>query len=386
MFGQCGAARDQALRPSTRSRRWGRQYRACRRNKRSKHNALEEEVGDMGDATISTPEASVGEEVISAGTVDTEPVVHGVKVANPLKVPYRTGSYLIYDEGGTDHFRRADGLAEHAYRASGSHQLDLAEFVRLLGDVVKLEKPTRVYLIDLREETHGFFDLMGAKGAKGVAVSWYADNDFSNVGQTPWWITEYEKRLLDLVQEQGHTQVFSLKDDSGDNRGQGRVLPESYTDIVVGAAYNEARVAEVLAGMFKRPKDYVEYVRIPLTDHCAPSDTALEELVKLRGNVSDTDWVHFHCHGGDGRTTTFLALYDMLCWKKSGTLLPSLEDFACRQCQLFSYCLNPYGCRNPDGSACGNCAGEPLVEVWKSSLAEVRWRVLQDFLNSLRRS
>ena len=29
------------------------------------------------------------------------------------------------------------------------------------------------------------------------------------------------------------------------------------------------------------------------------------------------DWVHCHCHGGDGRTTTFLALFDMVHWAKT---------------------------------------------------------------------
>jgi len=80
-------------------------------------NALDEEVGDMSDGTIPTPGASVGAEVVLESTGDTvtaaEAAVVEVRVTNPLAVPYRTGSYLIYDEGGTDHFRSAIGLAEH---------------------------------------------------------------------------------------------------------------------------------------------------------------------------------------------------------------------------------------------------------------------------------
>jgi len=126
----------------------------------------------MSDGTIPTPGASVGAEVVLESTGDTvtaaEAAVVEVRVTNPLAVPYRTGSYLIYDEGGTDHFRSAIGLAEHPYRASGSHQLDFDEFVCVLGQyVVGPYKPSTLYLVDLREETHGFFD--------GVAMLWYAD-------------------------------------------------------------------------------------------------------------------------------------------------------------------------------------------------------------------
>jgi hypothetical protein len=114
----------------------------------------------------------------------------GVIVANPLWKPYRTGSYLIYDvpagkEKESQHFRSAmsSKLPDHPYRASGSHQLNVAEFAHAFGKVVKDHAPSTIHLVDLREETHGFFDLLeGAYRRSGVAVSWYADNDFGNVG------------------------------------------------------------------------------------------------------------------------------------------------------------------------------------------------------------
>ncbi|HEX6700870.1 MAG TPA: hypothetical protein VF101_09085 [Gaiellaceae bacterium] len=290
-----------------------------------------------------------------------------VNVSNPLEMPYRTGAYLIYDKGAADNFRSANGLSEHPYRASGSHQLDFREFANVLYDkVIKSHRPSTIYLVDLREETHGFFD--------GVAVSWYADNDFANVGQSKKWITTDEKARLGALTGRT-TQVFTITDDPCDDRGQERVTPVRYTDRPVGAAYNEAEVATMLTAEFKGTR--VEYVRIPLTDHCAPSDAGLEELRELWKKVSGNDWVHFHCHGGDGRTTTFLALYDMLCWKKSGAPLPSLEQFACRQCQLFAYCLDPDGC---------DCPGRqwlPPIAGWKRPLAEKRWARIEEFRQSL---
>jgi len=289
-----------------------------------------------------------------------------VNVQNPLQRPYRSGSYLIFDEGGTDHFRSAwsPKLGEHRYRASGSHQLDADEFARVLGDnVVEPHRPSRIYLVDLREETHGFFD--------GTAVSWYADNDFANVGQPLSWIERDEgERLRALVGQT--TQVFTLDKQvpPPDNRCQQRVTPVSYAEVGVGDAYTEAIVAEMLTTKFRLP---VSYRRIPVTDHCAPSDAALEESLELwaQADKDPRSWVHFHCHGGDGRTTTFLALFDMLWWKKSTAPLPDLETFSRRQWQLFQYCLDPNGC--------GSGSTVRPTSDWKSSLAQVRWDVLEDF-------
>jgi Inositol hexakisphosphate len=292
---------------------------------------------------------------VGSATAAPEAAEVVVKVANPLEVPYRTGSYLIYDKGKSDNFRNASGLPEHPYQASGSHQLDYSEFAGVLyQQVVKPHSPSTIYLVDLREETHGFFD--------GSAVSWYADNDFSNVGQPKEWITADEKARLRALAGRT-TQVFSIAADCQDNRKQGRVMPVSYEDVSVRTAYTEADAAKMLTAKLKTR---VEHVRIPVTDHCAPSDAALEELRGLWKKVGGNDWVHFHCHGGDGRTTTFLALYDMLSWKRSGALLPSLEEFAHRQRQLFAYSLDP-----------------DAAKAWKKSLAEKRWAKLEAFRKSL---
>jgi hypothetical protein len=303
----------------------------------------------------------------SPGRAAAEAVRVEVNVLNPLQRPYRTGSYLIFDEGGTDNFRSAwsPELAEHRYRASGSHQLDCDEFARVLGgNVVEPHRPSRIYLVDLREETHGFFD--------GTAVSWYADNDFANVGQPLSWIERDERERLRALG--GHTtQVFTLDEQvpPPDNRYQQRVTPVSYTEVGVGEAYTEAMVAEMLATKFRLP---VIYRRIPVTDHCAPSDAALGDVLELwaQARKDPRAWVHFHCHGGDGRTTTFLALFDILWWKRSMAPLPDLETFSRRQSQLFHYCLDPNGC----GS--GGSTGPPTSD-WKLSLAQVRWDVLEDF-------
>lgn len=294
-----------------------------------------------------------------------------VNTSNPLAGPYRTGTYLVSD-AGPDNWRSAMTLPDHPYRASGSHQVGISDWVRLFQQLPA--GVSRLWLVDLRQETHGYLD--------GAPYSWYADNDWANVGAGRDWIVADEiARLAGL--EGRIAKVFTIEPDPNDDLKQERVLPTSVTEIRIESARTEADVAQILTEVF-RPMS-VEYKRIPVTDHCAPSDRALTQLTNLASEVGPNDWVHFHCHGGDGRTTTFLCAYDMLCWKRGydsplaratnapSDPLPSLETFVTRQLSLFDYCLDP------SGELC-NIAPET---GWKLSLDELRWQALSEFLAEL---
>lgn len=289
-----------------------------------------------------------------------------INVQNPLLAPYPTGSYLIFDDpGGDPHFRSASELAQQPYRASGSRQVDLNMLTALLVDVVDEELVTRIHLVDLREETHGYMDI---DGSWGRAISWYADNDWGNVGVPQILIEKDEHVRLDLLAQGGNGRVFTIESDKNDNRQQDRVLPLEDMQVRVVAAYTEARATRIVESSLGVP---VRYLRIPVTDHCAPTNRAMLALEAVLEHVAPTDWVHFHCHGGDGRTTTFLALLDILQWKGA---LPPIETFAERQCALFPYCLDPAGV--------GDCKPEPAP--WKLPLAAARWDALGRFLEERR--
>jgi len=54
------------------------------------------------------------------------------------------------------------------------------------------------------------------------------------------------------------------------------------------------------------------YLRLTVTDHLRPHDQEVDRyLAALAAHPADGR-VHVHCRGGDGRTTTFMALFDML--------------------------------------------------------------------------
>jgi hypothetical protein len=283
-----------------------------------------------------------------------------IHVGPPVYRKFRTGSYLIYDDEPLDvtHFRKGTELKDMPFRASGSRQLDVSRLADALKSVA--QSVSQLYLVDLREETHLFFNSR--------AVSWYADKDFANVGQTLEWIVADEAAQLARITALPATQLFSIKEDD-----QGNVTPTGYSELVVESAATEEDVAAQMPSSY-RP----DYIRIPVTDHCMPNREALNRFIKLCVSLKPGDWVHCHCHGGDGRTTTFLALFDMVHWAKSkGTSgFQTVEEFAQRQCQIFPYCLKPDGC--PETWNCKDAAGDAITKVpptadWKYYLALQRW-------------
>jgi len=275
----------------------------------------------------------------------------------PLYEPYRTGSYLIYDypPGQATHFREGTSID---LRASGSRQLDFQPFYDVLQSVAAEVKPRgRLYIFDLRQESHAFFD--------NRAVSWYADMDWSNVGQSEAWILRDEASKIEgiSVPGMGNAQIFCLDQTS---KSAQHLMPTGYSEITVGDALSEKKIVET---KMKLPCRAI-YFRITVTDHCAPNAAAQEKSKALFRHLyqqqDDQTWVHFHCHGGDGRTTTFLAMYDMVCWAKAKkTPFPSVKDFADRQLKLFTYNLDPGACVESTD--------------WKCGLARARWQWLADW-------
>ena len=266
---------------------------------------------------------------------------------------YRTGAYLIFDNDperpAKDGNFRSGRALDPPLRASGSQQLDatvLADVVNRIAD--SGPELRRLLIVDLRQESHAFLD--------GRAVSWCADKDWSNVGQPPAWITHDEQCQLEKLAAAPDTLVYAVHKDADGNL---QILGSR--PLHVTRAETEEMVVERIENRLA-----ISYLRLHVTDHCAPEDDAMRTFLQTLGNVAATTWVHFHCHGGDGRTTTFLTMYDMLGHAKTRppvSLPPDLEYFRNRQQQIFHYDLKP----------------NPSVKRWQAPLSEIRWRRLDSF-------
>jgi len=274
-------------------------------------------------------------------------------MSDSTATPYRTGTYLILDNDperpAKDGNFRSGRVLDPLLRASGSHQVD----AMVLADVVNRiaeggPELRRLLIVDLRQESHAFLD--------GRAVSWCADKDWSNVGQPPAWIARDEQCQLEKLATAPDTLVYAVHKDAD---GDLQILGSSPFHVT------RAETEEMVVEQIQR-RLAISYLRLHVTDHCAPEDDAVRTFLQALGNVAATTWVHFHCHGGDGRTTTFLTMYDMLGVAKTRSPIsspPDLEYFRNRQLQIFHYDLKP----------------NPSAKRWQTPLSEIRWRKLESF-------
>ncbi len=152
--------------------------------------------------------------------------------------------------------------------------------------------PDRLYIIDLREEHHGFLN--------GIAVSWYAPKNWMNYGKSKDQIENGENKALNQLQNK-KTEILNevVKKDK-----TGAKLPETeQKSISVQITSSEKKFVTATGA---------HYIRIPLTDHLKPSDERVDEFIALVKQIPKSAWLHFHCSAGMGRTTTLMTMYDMI--------------------------------------------------------------------------
>lgn len=161
------------------------------------------------------------------------------------------------EEGDFRNFRTSPEL-----RQSGSSQFTHAGLVQIRDKIHAMAPDAEIVVVDLREESHGI-------AANGRPISWRNEHDWANLGKTTEEITADEAKRLDAV---GATTEHALCESVG-----------------------------------------VSYLRLPVPDHMKPDDATVAAFVReLESERRKGTWLHFHCHAGKGRTTTFLTLDEIL--------------------------------------------------------------------------
>jgi hypothetical protein len=160
---------------------------------------------------------------------------------------------------------------------------------------IKSRLPAGMPLVvfDLRQESHGFVG--------DVPVSWYLGRDQINCDKSDSEIERDEASLLELLRPRQIVSPVTLEKPGGDLCAHEK--PGSAIDIPVSMVRSEKEVIESLGG---------RYVRIPVADFHAAEHRHVDQFVTAVLALPPNAWVHFHCAAGDGRTTTFMAMYDMM--------------------------------------------------------------------------
>ncbi|MBR4904435.1 MAG: protein tyrosine phosphatase [Selenomonadaceae bacterium] len=216
--------------------------------------------------------------------------------------------------------------------ASASGQPSLAALKTLKQTIYELEPDAKIFIIDLRQESHGF--------ANSIPVSWYIKNNAANANKTLREIESDEIERLNNLR--GLETTFEPL---------GNADKQSFKPITIMPRFMETEQAAA-------EKLGINYERFAAADMQFPAPEVVDDFIIFVANLPENAWLHFHCQAGHGRTTTFLVMYDIL---KNPEL--SLEEICRRQ-----YLLG--------GS---NLLLEPEGDDWNSKMARDRAKKIRLF-------
>ncbi|HKN82833.1 MAG TPA: hypothetical protein VJW17_05345 [Pyrinomonadaceae bacterium] len=191
--------------------------------------------------------------------------------------------------------------------ASGSAQYSPLQLQAMLDQKVVT---TPLVIVDLRQEPHGFLLIEHAlNGDAEIAVGWFAERDWLNVAKgLPSVLADEVSRLTEASQT---SELIVCDVTSKSTTEDGICTANPYTVQPTGA-YTEQEVVQKVHN--------VNYLRLPSTDHCRPRDSEVDQFVAFEATLAPNTWLHFHCRAGDGRTTTFMAMHDIIHNAPSDTL------------------------------------------------------------------
>jgi hypothetical protein len=167
----------------------------------------------------------------------------------------------------------------------GSGQFSEKNLVYVLGHY-----PKPRYIIDLRQESHGFVN--------GIAISWQGQNNWSNLHNSDSQNFRLEKQLLAQLAHKKNVEIHKVV-----SKRDGNIEQTQPYEITPQTIMSEQELAK---------KYHIGYVRLYVTDHQAPSPLIVDQLIKIVKKTPANDWLYLHCKGGKGRTTTFMTLIDMM--------------------------------------------------------------------------
>lgn len=183
--------------------------------------------------------------------------------------------------------------------ASGSAEFSGSQFQAMIDKKVVTLPMT---VVDLRQESHGFLSIkQPLNGDSEIAICWFAERDWLNVGKGLPSIMLDEFLNLNAVAGATNLTVYEVTQKTSED---GICTATPFTVQPNGSYLQEQKLVEAVSN--------VSYLRLPSTDHCRPRDSEVDQFVAFEAALPSNMWLHFHCRAGDGRTTTFMAMHDIM--------------------------------------------------------------------------
>lgn len=177
--------------------------------------------------------------------------------------------------------------------------------------------PKPIIVVDLRQESHGFIN--------GNAVSWVGIHNLANFGKSDQAINDTENSLLAALSKLSKTPVATHYSVA--------------TSVITDSNHMRSlKVKDVMSEQQLAQIDGVGYKRLPVPDSQSPNDQVVDSFVAFVSTLPSSTTLYFHCHDGQGRTTMFMAMDDMMHNAKH----VSFKDILSRQAILGGSSLFPY--------------------------------------------
>lgn len=175
---------------------------------------------------------------------------------------------------------------------SGSAQFTPSQ----LHNIVKQINMPNIYIIDLRQEAHGFVN--------DLAVSYYNSDEYPFKGFNSEDVLGAEKNLFGSIKIGENINIYS----------KNGVLNKT---VLVESTALEPQICT---------DANVKYKLFAVKDGTIPTATMVDTFVEFIKNKPSDAHLHFHCKEGQGRTTTFMALYQMMIDTKNLSLEEILSE------------------------------------------------------------
>lgn len=200
----------------------------------------------------------------------------------------------------TRHFRTSRMLAE-AYKGnitgldklwlSASGMPSESGFAQIFRQIKLMANPnvTQIIDLDLREEDHAFLNH--------DAITLTTQYDWINKGKSHQESVTSERQWINQL----HTETV-INDILSSAQFKSGQFNDGIDETV--ESVKSERVAVEKLGL--------TYRRLTISDHMAPAASEVDRFIELIDKTKNTSWYHIHCRAGNGRTTTFMAMLDML--------------------------------------------------------------------------
>lgn len=191
--------------------------------------------------------------------------------------PFPPGTLIVRDNDSKtslpNRFRNLPNL-----NISGS-----AEFSPMqLENIKSTINNKNLYIVDLRQESHGYINE--------TPISFYNKETLLNKGFTTAQTLEAEKNELASIKVGSDINIYHKNGDFIETLHVDKVFSE-----------------ETLV-----KKNNINYMRFAVRDGGIPTPKVTDDFVTFINNLTDNTHLHFHCLEGQGRTTTFMSLYQMM--------------------------------------------------------------------------